>query len=140
MHSICEITKERQWRYYHYIRVRISGSRFAKCESILSFCEASSLRNNRNAKLNISLLAPKFYFVIIIFYQDNLQKHLLTWHHLILQSKHQANLRAVYLTSFMFYVLNVLYFSFTLSCVTVKKQSSSQVLNNFFQSIFIDVK
>ena len=31
---------------------------FAKCEGILSFCEALSWRNNRNVKLSISFLAP----------------------------------------------------------------------------------
>ena len=42
------------------LRVRISGSHFAKCEDILSFCEALPHRNNKNAKLSLSFLAPKF--------------------------------------------------------------------------------
>ena len=84
-------------------RVRISGSHFEKCEGILGFCEELSQRNNRNAKLSISFLVPKFHLVTIIFKQDNiLQKHLISWHDLILQPPRQVNFRAVYMTSFMF--------------------------------------
>ena len=45
--------------------VRISGLHFPKCEGILSFCEALSQRN-KNAKLSISFLAPKFHLEAII--------------------------------------------------------------------------
>ena len=41
----------------------------------------------------------------------------------------------VYLTSFMFYILNFLCFSFTLFC-TVKQLPNVQVSNNFFKSIY----
>ena len=88
------------------IRVQISSSHFAKCEGVLCFNEALSQRNNKNAKLSIAFLAPTFHLVTI-FKQDNvLQKHLISLHDLILQPPRQANFRAVYLTSFMFYVLN----------------------------------
>ena len=60
-------------------RVRISGLHFAKCEDILSLCEALFQSNNKNAKLSISFLAPKFLLLTIIFKQDNvLQKHLIS--------------------------------------------------------------
>ena len=49
------------------IRVGIGGSHFAKREGILSFCEALYKRNNKNTKLSISFLAPKFHFVRITF-------------------------------------------------------------------------
>ena len=89
------------------IRVQISSLHFAKCEGVLCFNEALSQRNNKNAKLSIAFLAPTFHLVTIIFKQDNvLQKHLISWHDLILQPPRQANFRAVCLTSFMFYVLN----------------------------------
>ena len=89
------------------IRVQISSSHFAKCEGVLFFNEALSQRNNKNAKLSIAFLAPTFHLVTVIFKQDNvLQKHLISLHDLILQPPRQANFRAVYLTSFMFYVLN----------------------------------
>ena len=123
------------------IRVRISGSHFAKCKRILSFCEVLSQRNNKYTKLSILLLAPKFHVATTIFKQDNLlQKHLISWHNLILQPTCQANFRVVYLTSFMFHALNVLYFSLFLFCVTVKQLSSAQARNEFFKSIFINVK
>ena len=84
-------------------RVQISSSHFAKYEGILSFCEALSQRNNKNAKLSILFFAPKFHLVTVIFKHDNvLQKHLIPWHNLILQLPRQANFREVYLTSFMF--------------------------------------
>ena len=63
----------------HHHRVQISGSHFAKCEGIQSFCNALSQRNNKNAKLSISYLAPKFHPVTIIFKQDNVfQKQLIS--------------------------------------------------------------
>ena len=93
-------------------RIRISGSHFAKCEGILSFCEALSQRN-KNVKLSISFLAPKFHLVTIIFKKDNLlHKHLICSHDLILEPPRQANFRAVYLTPFMFHVLNFFIFPF----------------------------
>ena len=53
--------------------------------------------------------------------QDNvLQKHVISWHNLILHSTRQANFHAVHLTLFMFYVLDFLYFSLTLFCITAK--------------------
>ena len=89
-------------------RVRISSSHFAKCENILSFYEALFQSKNKNAKLSISFLAPKFLLLTIIFKQDNvLQKHLISWHDLILQPPCQANFRAVYLTSFMRRIFNI---------------------------------
>ena len=101
--------------------VRIDGSHFRKCECILSFWEALSQRNNKNAKLIISSLASKIDLVTIIFMQDkDLQKHLISRHDLILQQLRQSNFRPVYLTSYMFYVLNLLCFSLTLFCITVK--------------------
>ena len=70
---------------YKTCRVRISGLHFAKCEGIISFWEALSKRNNKNTRLSISFLAPKFHLVTIIFKQDNvLQKHLISWHDLSL--------------------------------------------------------
>ena len=62
----------------------IDGSHFTKCKGILNFCEALSQRNNKNAKLSISFLAPKFHLVTIIFKHNNgLQKHLISGHDLI---------------------------------------------------------
>ena len=63
----------------HHHRVQISGLHFAKCEGIQSFCNALSQRNNKNAKLSILFLAPKFHPVKIIFKQDKVfQKHLIS--------------------------------------------------------------
>ena len=84
-------------------RVRISGLHFTKCKSILNFCKALSQGNNKNGKLSILLLAPKFHLVTVIFWQNKvLQKHLISWHNLILQPPHQANFHTVYMTSFRF--------------------------------------
>ena len=47
-----------------------------------------------------------------------LQKHIISWNYLTLQPLCQANFLAVYLTSFMFNVLNFLYFSLTLFYIT----------------------
>ena len=45
------------------------------------FCEALSQRNEKYVKLSISLLAPKFHLVTIVFKQVNvLQTHLISWH------------------------------------------------------------
>ena len=112
-----------QWHFYEpkqqtvLIRVRISGSHFAKCEGVISFCEALSQRKNKNKKLSIHFLVSKFHLVTILFKKDNvLQKNFISWRDLILQPPHQVNFHAVYLTSFMFYVLSFLYFSLTLLC------------------------
>ena len=122
-HSSCTLSCTR-WNMLwkdKVIRVRISSSHFTKCEGILSSCEALSQRNNINAKLSISFLAPAFHLVTMIFQRDNvLQKYTISWHCLILQPLHQANFLAVYLTSLMFYVLNFLYFSLTVFCITFK--------------------
>ena len=89
-------------------RVQISCWYFAKFESILSFCDALSLKNNKNAKLVILFLAPKFHLVTIIFKQGNvLQKHLISWHYLILQSLRQTNFLTVCPISFMFWILYI---------------------------------
>ena len=104
-------------------RLQISGLHFTICESD---CKALFHRNNKNAKLSISFLAPKFHLVTIIFKQDNiLQKNLISWHDLILQLHRQANFGAVYLTSFMFYVLIFLYFSITLFCISEMENSEA---------------
>ena len=117
-------------------RVRISVSHFAKCEDILSFCEALFQSNNKNVKLSISFFAPKFLLLTIIFKQDNvLQKHLISWHDLILQPPRQANFRAVYLTSFMCRIFNI-----SLSLCFVELSNNCQVSNKFFKSIFINAK
>ena len=106
-----------------------------KCKGILSFSEALSQRNNKNVKLSILFLAPKFHSETIIFKQDNiLQKHLISWHDLILQPPCQANFVAVYLT-FMCNVLNVLYFSLILFCVTVKCSSVNNSQKYFYQCL-----
>ena len=119
-------------------RVQISNSHFAECEGIVSFCEALSQEKNKNAKLSILSLVPKFHLTII-FKQDNiLQKYLISWHHLILQPPRQANVPAVDLT-LKFHLLNFSCLSLSLFCITVKWLSNVQVSNNFFKSIFINV-
>ena len=61
-----------------FTREQISGLHFTKYKGILSFCESLFQRSNKNAKLSISFLAPKFHLVTIIFKQDNVvQKHLI---------------------------------------------------------------
>ena len=76
--------------------------------------------------------APKFYLVTIILKQDNvLQKHLISWHYLILQPRHWAKFLAVYLKSFiLFWIFHI---SLSLFCVTVKLLSNIQVPNNVYQ-------
>ena len=59
--------KKKKWKTNSiHKKVRISSSHFAKCKGILSFCEALSQRNNKNAKLNISFLAQKFHLETIV--------------------------------------------------------------------------
>ena len=115
-------------------RVRISGTHCTKYEGILSFCEALSHRSNINAERSISFLAPKFH-LITMFKQDNvLRKHLISWQNLILQPPHQVNFRAVYLTSFICYVFNFLYFSLTLFYITLKCSCVKKLFQkNFYQ-------
>ena len=107
--------------------LRISSSHFAKWEGILSFCKAFFQIKNKNYKLSISCLAPKFYLVTIIAKHNiALQKHLISLHDLILQPPRQAKIRAVCLTPFMFYARNFLYFSHSVlyNCqITVKGSS-----------------
>ena len=113
-------------------RVWISSSHFPKCKGIhLSFWKTLSRRNNKNAKQRISFLALKFHLITIIFKQTIIiQKHLISWHNLILQPPHEANFHAVYLTSFMIFSHSVLY-----NC----QITSVQMSNNIFKSIFIIV-
>ena len=122
--------QEQNWTYlYHGLKI------CTKCKGILNFSEALSQRNNKNVKLSILFLAPKFHSETIIFKQDNvLQKHLISWHDLILQPPCQANFVAVYLT-FMCNVLNVLYFSLILFCVTVKCSSVNNSQKYFYQCL-----
>ena len=113
------IISSKKWNFkvIDRFRVWISSLHFTNCEGILSFCKALSQRNNKNAKLSVLFLASKFHLTTVIFNQDNvLQKHFTSWHNLILQPPRQANFWAVYLTSFMFYVLNFFNFSLTLFC------------------------
>ena len=114
-------------------RIRISGSHFAKCEGILSFCEALSQRKNKNTKLSISFLVPKFHLVTIIFKQNNfLQKHLISWQNPILQPPRQTNFHTVYLASFIFLSHSVLY-----NCqITFKCSSVKQLFQNYFYRCF----
>ena len=113
-------------------RVQISDSYFAKYKGVISFYKALSQRNNKNTKLGSSLLAPKFHLVTIILKQHNvLQKYLISWHDFILQPPRQINFHAVYLISFMFYVLNFL-FSLSLFCITVKCSSVKYLFQKYF--------
>ena len=92
----------------------------------------------KNARLSILFLAPKFHLVTIIFKQDNfLQKRLISCHDFIQQQHHQAIfLQYIWHLCFMFWIF---YISFLLCYIELLNNCQIFKCQIIFSKVYLSV-